>query len=94
MLLVAMVLLFRLIGSTFDSLFLTSIRAIAQKFSIGKITIWNILKNKETIDLMSSRHRTGRPRASTAVDDKRFEVYKTHTDGQYLVSLNLLRLYR
>lgn len=47
-----------------------SIRAIAQTLGIASTTIWNIMKKKETTGVLSNRHRTGRPRVTTAVDDR------------------------
>lgn len=47
-----------------------SIRAIAKELSIASTTIWNVLKKKETTGVLSNRHRTGRPRKTTAADDR------------------------
>ena len=47
-----------------------SIRAIAQILAIASTTIWNVLKKKETTGVLSNRRRTGRPRKTTAVDDR------------------------
>lgn len=33
-------------------------------------TIWNVLRKKEATGVLSNRHRTGRPRKTTAVDDR------------------------
>ena len=37
---------------------------------IASTTIWNVLKKKETTGVLSNRRRTGRPRKTTAVDDR------------------------
>uniref|UniRef100_A0A0E9XQ99 Transposase Tc1-like domain-containing protein n=1 Tax=Anguilla anguilla TaxID=7936 RepID=A0A0E9XQ99_ANGAN len=34
------------------------------------MTTWNVLKKKETAGVLSNRYRTGRPRKTTAVDDR------------------------
>ena len=47
-----------------------SIRAIAQILAIASTTNWNVLKKKETTGVLSNRRRTGRPRKTTAVDDR------------------------
>ncbi len=47
-----------------------SIRAIAQTLAIASTTIWNVLKNRETTDVLSNRPRTGRPRKTSVVDDR------------------------
>lgn len=47
-----------------------SIRAIAKTLGIATTTIWNVLKKKETTGVLSNKHRTGRPRVTTAVDDR------------------------
>ena len=46
------------------------IRAIAQILAIASTTIWNVPKKKETTGVLSNRRRTGRPRKTTAVDDR------------------------
>ena len=43
---------------------------IAQAMGIACTTTWNVLKKKETAGVLSNRHRTGRPRKTTAVDDR------------------------
>jgi len=45
-----------------------SIRAIAQTLAIASTTIWNVLKKKETTGVL--RRQTGRPRKTSAVDDR------------------------
>jgi transposase len=52
-----------------------SIRAIAQILAIASKTIWNVMK-KETTGVLSNRYGTGRPRKTTAVDDKHCESCK------------------
>ncbi|MCJ8740406.1 hypothetical protein PDJAM_G00058690 [Pangasius djambal] len=47
-----------------------SIRAIAQTLGIANTTIWNVLKKQATTGVLTTRHRTGRPRKTTAVDDR------------------------
>jgi hypothetical protein len=47
-----------------------STRAIGQTLGIASTTIWNVLKKKETIGVLSNRRRTGRPRKTTVVDDR------------------------
>lgn len=47
-----------------------SIRAIAQTLGIATTTIWNVLKKKKTTGVLSNKHRTGRPRVTTAIDDR------------------------
>uniref|UniRef100_A0A673FSC5 Transposase IS30-like HTH domain-containing protein n=1 Tax=Sinocyclocheilus rhinocerous TaxID=307959 RepID=A0A673FSC5_9TELE len=47
-----------------------SIRAIAQTLAQASTTIWNVLRKKETTGVLSNRPRTGRPRKTSAVDDR------------------------
>eukprot|EP00064_Thunnus_orientalis_P000139 superscaffoldBa00000006_g139 len=47
-----------------------SIRAIGQTLGIASTTIWIVLKKKETTGVLNNRHRTGRPRKTTVVDDR------------------------
>ncbi|XP_049319818.1 homeobox-containing protein 1a isoform X2 [Astyanax mexicanus] len=47
-----------------------SIRAIAQTLAIANTTVWNILKKKVVTGVLSNRCRTGRPRKTTALDDR------------------------
>lgn len=47
-----------------------TIRSIGQAFVIANTTNGNILKRKEKIDLLSNRHRAGRPMKTTAVSDR------------------------
>lgn len=47
-----------------------SIRAVSQALGIANTTVWNILKKQETTGVLTTRHRTGRPRKTTAVDDR------------------------
>lgn len=48
-----------------------SIRAISQALGIANTTVWNILKKQETTGVLTTRHRTGRPRKTSADDDKK-----------------------
>lgn len=48
-----------------------SIRAISQELGIANTTVWNVLKKHETTGLLTTRHRTGRPRKTSAVDDRK-----------------------
>ncbi len=45
-----------------------SIRAIAHTLAIS--TIWNVLEKKEATGVLSNINQTGRPRKTTAVDDR------------------------
>lgn len=47
-----------------------TIRAISQELGIANTTVWNVLKKYETTGLLTTRHRTGRPRKTSAVDDR------------------------
>ena len=47
-----------------------SIRAIAQTLAIASTTIWNVLRKKETSGILSNRPRKGRPRKTSAVDNR------------------------
>lgn len=47
------------------------IRAIGQTLGIANKTIFNVLKKKETIGVLSNRHRIGWPRKTTEVDEKK-----------------------
>lgn len=47
------------------------IRAIGQTLGIANKTVFNILKKKETIGVLSNRHRIGWPRKTTEVDEKK-----------------------
>lgn len=47
-----------------------SIRAVSQALGIANTTVWNVLKKQETTGVLTTRHRTGRPRKTSAVDDK------------------------
>ena len=43
---------------------------IVETLAIASTTILNVLKEKETIGVLSNRCRTGRPRKTSAVDDR------------------------
>lgn len=47
-----------------------SIRVVSQNLGIANTTVWNILKKQETTGVLTNAHRTGRPRKTTAVDDR------------------------
>ena len=65
-------------------------RAIAQTLWTACTTTWKVLIKKETADVLSNRHGTGRPRKTTAVDERNIVRYVKKTPTHQSVTLKTI----
>ena len=60
------------------------IRGIAETLFRANTTIWNVLKKRETTDVLSNRHQTGQPKKTDETDERIIvpNVKKTQINAQ------------